>query len=244
MRRSALAILLSLVCVSCAPQASRPATASLSADDVLRSYAQRVHAELHPHARDLNTEQMSQLVAAIAAEALVPHKDLLFAKAQAELAELPQFDADLTSGWETVADVQGRVIHNQMVAEIDALATRPDDLHSSTAMQTVNKDAIFLLLGYWDAKQTASHLRRNLVARHAGPEEFARLAMIGSLAPPLFHAVNADPQAPVIAIQTGPDVVVVSLRHCDKGYYIPEQVRWLRHRQAAAPQSNASTSGP
>lgn len=235
MKRTVTASLVLLVAVLCLGQTSKPAKETLSADDVLQSYAQRVHAEMLPRANELGDEEIIQLAGNIAAEVLAPHKDLLFAKAKAELAELPKFTLDLTKGWDTVAEVDGSIIRNEFATELGPSTSEP-------ATAPVNKDAI-LLLYFWNAKSAAYTIRTQMLVRHSGPKEYGQRAMIEALARPLVYAVNADPQAPVIAIQTGADVFVVSLKHTDKGYYVDDKVHWLRKKEvpsqpAAAPRGD------
>ena len=194
---------------------------AVSADDVLKSYTQRVHAEVLPRANELRHEEIVQLAGKIAAEVLAPHKDLLFAKAKAELFELPKLTVDLSNGWETVAEAEGGVIASGFGPELSRSTSQPG------TTEPVNKDAI-LLLYFWNAKSAAYTIRTQMLVRHSGPQEYGQRAMIEALARPLVSAVNADPQAPAIAIQTGADVFVVSLKHTDKGYYVDDKVQWLR----------------
>lgn len=226
MKRTVTASLLLLIAALCLGQTSQPANETLSADEVLKAYAQRVHAEVLPRASGLRHEEILQLVGKIAAEVLDPHRNLLFEKSKAEIAELPKLAVDLSSGWDTVAEIDGGVIRNDLATELRRSASQP-------ATEPVDEDAI-LLLYFWNAKSAANSIRTQMLVWRSGPKEYGQRAMIEALARPLFYAVNADPQAPVIAIQTGAEVFVVSLKHTDRGYYIDEKVQWLRKKEASS----------
>lgn len=232
MRRAVTASLVLLIAVVCVGQTSKPPKETLSADEVLRSYAQRVHADVLPWANDLRHKEIIQLAGKIAAEVLVPHKELLFAKARAELAELPKLTLDLTRGWETVAEVDGDVIRNEFAKEVGRSTSQP-------AHGPVNEDAI-LLLYFWNAKTAAYTIRTRMLMRHCGPKRYGHRAVIEALARPVVYAVDPDPQRPVIAIETGAEVSVVSLKHKDRGYYVGEKVQFLNRKRAASEPASAS----
>jgi hypothetical protein len=226
MKRTVTTSLLLLIAVLCLGQTRQPANETLSADEVLKAYAQRVHAEVLSRASELRHEEIIQLTGKIAAEVLAPHRNLLFEKSKAQIAELPKLAVDLSSGWDTVAEVDGGVIDNGFGSELSRSTSQP-------ATEPVNKDAI-LLLYFWNAKTAANTIRTQMLVKHSGPKEYGQRALIEALARPLVYAVNADPQAPVIAIQTGADVFVVGLKHTDKGYYVDEKVQWLRKKEASS----------
>lgn len=226
MKRAMPASLFLLIAVLCLGQTSQPAKETPSADEVLKSYAQRVHAEVLPRANELRHEEIIQLTGNIAAEVLAPHRNLLFEKSKSEIAQLPKLAVDLSSGWDTVAEVDGGIIDSGFGSKLSRSTSQP-------ATQPVAKDAI-LLLYFWNAKSAANTTRTQMLVWHSGSKEYGQRAMIEALARPLVYAVNADPQAPVIAIETGADVFVVSLKHTDKGYYLDEKVQWLRKKEAAS----------
>lgn len=236
MKRTVTASPLLLIAVLCLGQTSQPEKETLSADEVLKSYAQRVHAEVLPRANELRHEEIIQLTGNIAAEVLAPHRNLLFEKSKAEIAELPKLAVDLSSGWDTVAEVDGGVIDSGFGSELSRSTSQP-------ATEPVNKDAI-LLLYFWNAKTAAYTIRTQMLVRHSGPKEYGQRAMIEALARPLVYAVNADPQAPVIAIETGADVFVVSLKHTDKGYYLDEKVQWLKRKGGTSRPAGADRVDP
>jgi len=63
---------------------------------------------------------------------------------------------------------------------------------------------------------------------HSGRDAFVSRAMVEGIAPPIVLAVDPDVKEPVIAFETGRDIVVVYLGLADGGYYTAEKAEWLR----------------
>ncbi|MFN3197489.1 MAG: hypothetical protein ACE366_03555 [Bradymonadia bacterium] len=92
----------------------------------------------------------------------------------------------------------------------------------------------FMLLA-WDATRVAQMTRTQVHLRFLGPAGMGRRAMIDNLAPPAFYAIDRTPDAPVFAIATGPEIMVVHLKRTN-GAYLPTSVEWLLKKGVAAPE--------
>jgi hypothetical protein len=221
-----------LMAVLCLAQTSKPTEQTLTADDVLRAYARRVHADVLPRVKELKDDEILQLVTTIVEQVLGPHKDLLFERSKTELAELPKLTADFNSGWETVANIDSSVIEAERSRPTSHLTTEP-----------VKNNAL-MLLSLWNAKAAAYTTRTHAIIRLCGAREYGQRAIIEALARPFLYAVDPDPRHPIIAIETGPEIFVISLKHTDEGYYVDDKVQWLRKKGAASQPVGASAVNP
>ena len=218
MRETVMAVLCACFLVGC--DSNGKVTRPHEADDLLKSYAQRIHVELLPRASELTQEEIFRAVGAIAAEVLVPNRKSLLDKARAELARLPKLTVDTSSGYETVAELEEGSILKALVAEMTRGTSQP-------ATPPANTDAIALAY-LWNPRAVAGIVRQRILVGHLGPRDYGKRAMIEGLAPPIVYAISADPQRPVVAIETGLELFIVYLKLTDTGYYVDDKVQWLK----------------
>lgn len=215
-------LLLAVICLAQSPQTS---PSPQTADELLNAYTKRVRAELMPRIDDITPEEMIRVEADISAELLVPHKDLLMAKAKSTLSALPKSAIDLTSGWETYLESGGGL--EAHVSEHSGAnsqpATHPVESDSQPATHPAYLDALHLKSS-WNPLKVAVSSRAMMLMHNKGSNRL----MLDSLAPPIVSAISADPQHPVLAFERDDEVFVVYLKLTDKGYYIEENVKWLR----------------
>lgn len=229
MKRFVILCLLSAFAVICMAQSSEKARPR-TADDVLKAYAQRVHAELLPRVNDITTEEIQHVASEIASQVLIPNKELLVAKAKSNLAALPKSELDLASGWETILDAGGGMLAKQM-AKFPRATSQP-------ATRPVDMDAL-CLMALWNPQGAAGMVRGPVMMEHLGTNGYFKRTMIEYFARPIVSAISSDPQHPVIAFETGPELFVVSLKLTDAGYYLDENVKWLKRKDAASQPSSA-----
>jgi len=205
-----------------------------NADDLLKTYAQRIHVELLPHASEMTHEEVIRSVGEISAEVLAPDKKLLSDKAKAELAKLPKLTVDMSSGWETVLKLeQGWGVANRFAAELRRGTPQPET-------RPIDRDGVLLAV-YWNPKEVISTVRSQVLGSHLGIKDYSKRSLIEKFAPPIVYAISADPQRPVVAIKTGPELFIVNLKLTEAGYYVDEKVQWLKRKSTASQPAKASS---
>ncbi|MFP4053931.1 MAG: hypothetical protein ACLFV7_08725 [Phycisphaerae bacterium] len=110
-----------------------------------------------------------------------------------------------------------------VLEKTDIIDEMKEDIEEGDKKQT----RVFL----WDPLQVAAQFRMMLVARQLSVEDVGRMAMINNVSYQRPSAVDASPEAPVIAWFVGPDVTVCHLTYDQKlNAYLPTKVRWLREK--------------
>jgi hypothetical protein len=225
-----LLVVFAFACLAHSDEKPRPQTQT--ADDLLREFARRVQTELLPR-ENLSPTDAQSAAGLIASEVLIPKKDLLFEKVKAELAELPKLSVDLRSGWEVIAVVENGGINREILYQL-----RQDSASQPTTRATSEG---LLLLALWSPRSAALQMRTRILVTRVGPREIGRRTMIDALARVAVYAVDTDIKRPVLAIESGPELVVVHLTRTDGGYYVDEKVEWLKRATAISKPASAES---
>jgi len=61
-----------------------------------------------------------------------------------------------------------------------------------------------------------------------GPREAAKRALLNTVAPPVWQAIDRDSDHPKLVRRMGPEIVIVELEFRREGFYYPVRSRWLR----------------
>lgn len=193
-----------------------------AAKDLMTTYAKKVHAQLLPQAESLDEESVMASVSAIAAEVLVPQKEVLVSKGRSQLEQLSKLELGDRADWEVVLQAERLSDTIRMGFARHPASSQPDG-------GGFDEDALFLAL-FWNPVAAAHLGRRQCLGRAGGPEKLSQRYMVEFLAPPVVMVVDEDPGSPSIALETGPDLFLVHLKFNDGGYYLPEEFEWLRKK--------------
>jgi len=100
--------------------------------------------------------------------------------------------------------------------------------------------------GRWKKIRRGQRLREIVEAKWAGgpvgPETFGKRMLLEACAPAVVYAADPRPDYPVIVFDTGPERFVVTLRRTARGWYLPEEVDWLRRADATSHEPADSVS--
>ncbi len=194
---------------------------------VYEEYHRAVHAQVLPKIdAGIDHDRVLFEIILIANEKLVPHKDLLMAQAEANLADLPVFTLDDPDQWEEMVAPESDAAF--FADEVDLLLDEIiEAVRSEDGGETLSKADIMIGMGFTDPVRAAGYVRGMMMAQMIGREISTAYIPVLSQAPFIPGVADADPANPVIAFEAGPHLILVELARAEEGYYEPVKFEWL-----------------
>ena len=217
---TALVVSMGLSCADSSTSAERDYRRG-PAEEVLARYhtalRQAVRERLAAEGAEALTRDMDfihVLAGEVAKDTLAEHQTTLRAHAEWTLSRLPRGELPDLTGWEEVPLVG----INSLFTGANLVGSHVDAFFPGAFLDAVA----------WDPLRVASIARTVLASRQLATSEFALRALVDSVAPPCFVAVDATPDAPHLAFLDAGEVFSIRMRRDDRVYYLPTEIRWYR----------------
>ena len=199
--------------------------ADQEARELLASYSNALYEKAFSQGNgkfETDYEKNMSTAISLGIEMLLPQKALLMKKAEHDLSQMLPMENIYTkgNGWEPI-----QAALEPDVSTFDKLIEK--EVLKGSSEKYKPEDVKFLL--FWRPTRTATLIRQMMLSRFLGPREFGARAMLGAFAGShSLYALDASPEKPTIAIQTGPEVFIIGMERTTSGYYMPTSTEWLR----------------
>ncbi len=192
--------------------------------EILSSFQRQIHQQQLLADGTRGKEDVEQLLLAasrVAQQRLLPDRQLLMARAQRELAELPE--PDLRSPGSRWAGE--KTIYESTISQLVSGLMEEWELDED---EKPSRDAILYAMSFWSPRAAALAVRNHVLQEVLSLDAYGQRSMMQSFAPPVFWAVERDPKRPVIAVDMGPEVCIVHLERTSQGAYVDTRTEIMR----------------
>lgn len=193
-------------------------------EEVLATFRREVHRQLSTSDGSVREDDLEKLLlkaSRIAQQRLLPERRLLMAKAQRELADLPDPDKrSPESQWVEAKTIEGSTIS-------DSVRDFMEEWELEEA-ERPGRDAFLYAMSFWSPSAAALRVRDYVLLEFLSVDDYGQRSMMRALASPVFWAVDRDPKRPVIAVDMGPEVCIVHLERTSQGAYVDIRTQIFR----------------
>jgi len=137
----------------------------------------------------------------------------LVAEGRGKVTELPKFDFGDRSQWELVWGEDFGTVWADIIRDSE-LSNHPEVLR---------------LVRLWDPVQAAKFWRKAILTRAPDPDRAYKRLAVEDWVGAEPAVADRDFEVPVIAFPLGNEVFLIQLRLKEEGYYLVENLRWLRN---------------
>jgi hypothetical protein len=189
--------------------------AALQLQQLQERYTDRLWHEVLPRLKEANGLSQDDLAFSTAPrvwkEVFGPHRQLLRDAAREILARLSGATAIDETKYSALGEARGLTVGT----------VAPDN-------ETVAKLEPFLQITCWNPVVAADRPCALMFGSLLGPREAAKRALLNTVAPPVWQAIDRDSDHPKLVRRMGPEIVIVELEFRREGFYYPVRSRWLR----------------